>query len=138
MQRFVGKVAFVTGAASGIGLATMTRLGREGAKIFAADINAGQLAEEVAKLSEEGVDIHSRALDVTDEADCRAAVEQCVTQFGKLDVLCNIAGMVLTSSHDGEHPLGVCALPGRYAALAGSGREYCQYFIRGGFAGAAL
>lgn len=98
MQRFDGKVAFVTGAASGIGLATMTRLGREGAKIFAADINAGQLAEEVAKLSEEGVDIHSRTLDVTDEADCRAAVEQCVAQFGKLDVLCNIAGMVLTKN----------------------------------------
>ena len=76
----------------------MTRLGREGAKIFAADINAGQLAEEVAKLSEEGVDIHSRALDVTDEADCRAAVEQCVAEFGKLDVLCNIAGMVLTKN----------------------------------------
>ncbi|MDO8861607.1 SDR family oxidoreductase [Haliea sp. E1-2-M8] len=98
MTRFDGKVAFITGAASGIGLATVARLGREGAKVYASDINAELLARETARLSGEGLDIHTRVLDVTDETDCRAAVEECLAKFGRLDILCNVAGMVLTKN----------------------------------------
>ncbi|MEQ9464586.1 MAG: SDR family oxidoreductase [Haliea sp.] len=98
MERFDGKVAFVTGAASGIGLATVSRLAREGARVYASDINAELLARETALLAGQGLQIHSRVLDVTDEADCRAAVAGCVAHYGKLDVLCNVAGMVLTKN----------------------------------------
>ncbi len=98
MTRFNGKVAFVTGAASGIGLASVARLATEGARVLASDINAELLTQETARLRGEGLQIHSRVLDVTDEADCRAAVEECVAQFGKLDILCNVAGMVLTKN----------------------------------------
>lgn len=96
MKRFDGKVAFITGAASGIGLASAARLGREGAKIYASDINAALLEEESARLAKEGITVTTQALDVTDEAACRAAIEACVKTYGKLDVLCNIAGMVMT------------------------------------------
>ena len=82
MKRFQGKVAFVTGAASGIGLATMARLGCEGAQVYAVDINAEQLAREAASLAGEGLAIRNLALDVSDEAACRAAIAACVAELG--------------------------------------------------------
>lgn len=96
MKRFENKVAFVTGAASGIGFATMARLGREGASIYAVDINTPLLEQETKRLQDEGLDIRAATLDVTDEGACRDAVAACVAHFGKLDILCNIAGMVMT------------------------------------------
>ncbi|GAB3269950.1 SDR family NAD(P)-dependent oxidoreductase [Parahaliea aestuarii] len=96
MQRFDNKVAFITGAASGIGLATAKRLGGEGASLFACDINAEGLEREMSALRDSGVDITYRVLDVSDDAACAAAVAECVATFGKLDILCNIAGMVCT------------------------------------------
>lgn len=96
MKKFEGKIALVTGAASGIGLATMERLGRDGASIYACDISAAALEAEVARLREAGLDVVAQVLDVTDEPACRAAVDDCVDRFGKLDILCNIAGMVMT------------------------------------------
>src|SRR5690606_1534610 len=74
------------------------RLAREGAKVYAFDINAEGLESEAGKLREEGLEIATRVLDVTDEAACRAAVEECVARFGKLDILCNVAGMVMTKN----------------------------------------
>lgn len=66
MNRFVGKVALVTGAASGIGLATAERLAREGAEVLACDVNAALLNEEVERLVEEGLTVTARVVDVTD------------------------------------------------------------------------
>lgn len=92
MQRFVGKVALVTGAASGIGLATAERLAREGARVLACDIQAEKLREEVARLSADGLEVSAHSLDVTDAAACNAAVAAVVAAHGRLDVLCNVAG----------------------------------------------
>jgi len=94
MQRFEDKVALVTGAASGIGRATAIRLASEGASVFLADINADGLTETVAALPE-GCTSATAELNVSDSAACSAVVDQCVAEFGKLDVLCNIAGIAI-------------------------------------------
>lgn len=95
MQRFENKVALVTGAASGIGLATVERLAREGAQVLACDINAALLETEAARLAQQGLKVSARVVDVTDVLACNAAVAAIVAQYGQLDVLCNVAGTLL-------------------------------------------
>ncbi len=91
MRRFEGKAAMVTGAGSGIGRATARRLAAEGARVSISDINAAGLAETMTLL--EGTGHHSQLLDVQQSVACNAAVEAAVAALGKLDVLCNIAGV---------------------------------------------
>jgi len=97
-RRFEGKVALVTGAASGIGRATVLRLAAEGARVFGHDLNGAGLEETAALVAEAGGEAKVRAGDVSDPAECRATVEACVAEFGRLDVLGNVAGMAR-----GEH-----------------------------------
>ncbi|HQR05072.1 MAG: SDR family oxidoreductase [Proteobacteria bacterium] len=94
-RRFEGKAALITGAASGIGLATTERLAREGARILACDINAELLDKEVARLAEQGLAVFAHSLNVTHAGDCSSAVEAAVARFGRLDFLGNIAGTLL-------------------------------------------
>ena len=95
MRRFDGKVAFVTGAAAGIGRATALRLASEGASLFVIDLALDGL-EETAKLCEGlGAEVAHARCDVTREAEVRATVQACVDRFGRLDALCNIAGIIL-------------------------------------------
>lgn len=95
MKRFEGKVAFVTGAAAGIGRATALRLASEGASLYLVDV-ATEGLEETAKLCEEaGAAVGSSRCDVTSEQDVRSTVAACVERFGRLDTLCNIAGILL-------------------------------------------
>jgi meso-butanediol dehydrogenase/(S,S)-butanediol dehydrogenase/diacetyl reductase len=93
-NRYQGKVALLTGAASGIGLATTERLAREGAKILACDINEALLVKEVARLTEQGLAITAQRVDVTDPASVQAAVAAVIAKHGKLDFLGNIAGIL--------------------------------------------
>lgn len=92
IQRFAGRVALVTGAGSGIGRATAERLYQEGASVLLADINAEALATVMSGLDP------ARALgvkaDISQADACQALVRQAVTAWGRLDVLCNIAGML--------------------------------------------
>ncbi len=94
MSQDAEKIAFVTGAASGIGLAISKRFAIAGAKVYCSDINAEALESEADKLRKDGLQVVTGVLDVTDAAACEAAVADCIQQFGGLDVLCNIAGMV--------------------------------------------
>jgi meso-butanediol dehydrogenase/(S,S)-butanediol dehydrogenase/diacetyl reductase len=85
-ERFEGRVALVTGAASGIGKATAERLAAEGATVVGVD-------------RDEGTD---RVHDVSDPQANRALVDDVVAEHGRLDVLCNVAG-ILRFAHAGEH-----------------------------------
>lgn len=89
MARLEGKVAFITGAASGIGRATAVLFAREGARVVVADI-AVAAGEETARMAGNGA-IAMRT-DVTDESSVRAAIRATLEQFGRLDVLHNNAG----------------------------------------------
>jgi NAD(P)-dependent dehydrogenase (short-subunit alcohol dehydrogenase family) len=89
-DRFAGKSALITGAGSGIGRAVALRLAAEGAEVLALDINKETLAETAA--AGDGR-ITARPTDVTTVAECRAAVNDAVQAFGKLDILGNIAGI---------------------------------------------
>jgi len=95
MRRMEGKAAFVTGAAAGIGRATALRLASEGASVYAVDVAMEGLEETAALGRETGAEVVSARCDVTDEADVRANVAGCVARFGRLDTLCNIAGILL-------------------------------------------
>lgn len=92
MQRFTDKVALITGAGSGIGRATAVRLASEGAAVMLIDVNEAGLKETLGMLPE-GAAAEMAVVDVQDSAACKAAVDQAVSTFGKLNVLCNIAGM---------------------------------------------
>ncbi len=88
-ERLAGKVALVTGGASGIGAATARLYAQEGAGVAVADIN-DNLGHDVAKESGDGLYLH---LDTTDEADWETAVQQTLDRFGRLDILVNAAGV---------------------------------------------
>ena len=91
--RFAGKVALVTGAASGIGRATALRLAGEGAAVLAHDVDAAGLDATASAGQEAGGTIRTRAGDLSARAECVAAVAECVDAFGRLDVLGNVAGI---------------------------------------------
>ena len=98
--KLADKVAVVTGAGSGIGAAITEALYREGAKVVAADISGQQ--EDVAKRLGEGcLAVHA---DVTSGADIQAMLAAATSTFGRLDIVCNNAGI------DGElGPTGDCS-----------------------------
>ena len=90
--RLSGKVALVTGAASGIGLATARRCAEEGAVVVACDRDEVRLRASLDELPG-GMDVHlAIPFDVTDEAGWVRAIEEVAARFGSLDVLVNNAG----------------------------------------------
>ncbi len=95
MERFEGKVVFVTGAASGIGRATALRLASEGASVYIVDVAMDGLEETAKSCEEAGAAVAFARCDVTDEDEIRSNIAACVEKFGKLDTLCNIAGILL-------------------------------------------
>lgn len=90
-----GKVAFVTGAGSGIGRACARALAAEGASVAIADIRTDRLHTLRDELEDGGTKVHVVTLDVTDEQAGRAAIQSTVELFDRLDVLVNCAGMML-------------------------------------------
>lgn len=92
MGRFDGQVAWVTGASSGIGAACARELAREGAHVVLSARRADKLHAEVEAIRAAGGSAEARAVDVTDEAACVAAVEAIVADRGGLDVVLANAG----------------------------------------------
>jgi meso-butanediol dehydrogenase / (S,S)-butanediol dehydrogenase / diacetyl reductase len=94
-SRFGGKSILVTGGASGIGKATAERLASEGAQLVIADINitsAQAVAQAIA--TQYGTQAWAVAFNAAQAESCRSMVEESVSLLGRLDVLCNIAGIM--------------------------------------------
>ena len=89
-----GKVAIITGGASGIGLATAQLLSAHGAKIALLDVNQ-QGMEEAAKICEEGREAAFFSCDVTSSKDIQKAVDAVMNKWGQIDVLFNNAGVTV-------------------------------------------
>jgi NAD(P)-dependent dehydrogenase (short-subunit alcohol dehydrogenase family) len=92
-DRFTGKVALVTGAASGIGRATALAFAAEGARVAILDRTAVALRETEAALKQAGGEVLVIACDVSIPEQVEAAVAQVVEQFGRLDIAFNNAGV---------------------------------------------
>lgn len=91
-QRFEGRTVYVTGAASGLGRATAERFAREGAAVFAVDLNGDGVVEVVNGIRAAGGVAFGGAVDVTDLDSVAASVEYMVEQLGSLQILVNVAG----------------------------------------------
>jgi 2-dehydro-3-deoxy-L-rhamnonate dehydrogenase (NAD+) len=87
------KVALVTGAARGIGLAIVERLAREGARVVATDIDFDTQAAEVERLTAAGLVVTALQCDVTSRASVEAAVATTESTYGPIDILVNNAGI---------------------------------------------
>lgn len=93
MQQLAGKVAFVTGAASGIGLGIAEALAQSGVKVMLSDIDGDALDREVARLAATNADVAGFRADVSLKAEIAAAADACVERFGKVHIVINNAGV---------------------------------------------
>ncbi len=99
MIEMSGKAALVTGAASGLGRATALRLAEAGAQLCLIDVSADGLAETAGLAGDAEVLVHQA--DLSDAEACAPAVAAAVARFGRLDALCNIAGIIkFANSHE--------------------------------------
>ena len=102
LERFTDRVVIVTGAASGIGKATAARLATEGAKVLASDITKDALdasvesANALAAASGAGGEVVGHVADISDEGQAAGTIEAAISRWGRIDALCNIAGMLRT------------------------------------------
>ena len=104
MDDLNGKVAFVTGAASGIGLALAKALATEGCKVVLADIEAEPLEQAEKEISGSGAEALAVQCDVSDPASVSAAADRAIEAFGKIHILCNNAGVAPSGALDETTP----------------------------------
>jgi NAD(P)-dependent dehydrogenase (short-subunit alcohol dehydrogenase family) len=94
MGRVDGKVALITGSASGIGKATARLFAREGARVVCADLNGPGAETTAAEIKQAGGDAVAVQANIASEADCEKMVQTTVDTYGRLDVLHNHAGIL--------------------------------------------
>jgi len=97
-MQLAGKVALITGGASGIGRAAALLFAREGAAIALADVNADAGQQVADEIIEAGGRVFFELTDVAASADCRRFVERAIREFGRIDVLFNNAGIIRRST----------------------------------------
>ena len=116
MQELSNKVAVITGAASGIGLALAKRAAAEGMRVVMADIEAPALADAVAEIQATGAAAIGVVTDVANEASIQALADRAFEEFGAVHMLCNNAG----------YP-AVVGRAGRFRTTRGSGHSESTY-----------
>ena len=92
-MRFQDKVVIVTGAAGGIGGAISARFAAEGAKVIVTDMNGAGAEATVALIAGEGGKARALAGDIATAESCRAIIDNVIATEGRIDVLCNNAGI---------------------------------------------
>jgi NADP-dependent 3-hydroxy acid dehydrogenase YdfG len=100
-KKLTGKVAFVTGASSGIGAATALALAEEGANVAVLARRADRLEQVVKRIKDAGVEALPIIADAADEAQLRASIRRVRETFGRLDILVNNAGVMLLGKIEG-------------------------------------
>ncbi len=126
MRDFIDKVAFVTGAASGLGFALARAFGRARMKVMLADIDVDSLEDAVAELKKDQISVRGVECDVSDRASVQHAAAETLAAFGKVHVVCNNAGpgvggpLELTTPGDCDWIIGVDLLGTIYG---------CQTFL---------
>lgn len=93
-ERFINKIAIITGGADGIGKAVAYRLSKEGAKIALFDINESLLKKTVAEFKNSGIDAKGYPIDISDEKQVSDAVMQVEKDGSAIDILVHAAGIV--------------------------------------------
>lgn len=94
MKRLEQRVVLVTGAGGGIGRATALRAAREGARVFCSDMGQAVLDELLAEIVSEGGQAVVHCCDISNPQAVQACVAACLGQFGRLDALVNMAGIL--------------------------------------------
>ena len=93
----IGKVAFITGSASGIGLEIAKTFAQEGAKVVISDLNKEKSDIVAEELQVQGYEAFSAPCDVTDEEAFKSALGSAHNRFGRIDILVNNAGLQYVS-----------------------------------------
>src|SRR5579859_2993703 len=101
-MRLEGKVALVTGAGSGIGMATAILFAREGARVVVNDVNGEAAKQTVESMSDARGQSYEHQADVSDSAAVRAMFRELQSRFGGIDVLVNNAGIAETGNRGEE------------------------------------
>ena len=101
-RSIAGKVAVVTGAASGMGEATAKLFADEGARVAAVDINGEPLARVVAEIEAAGKPVAGWTLDLADGAAINSVIADIAAHFGGIDILINNAGISVPTPIDGD------------------------------------
>ena len=98
MQEFEGRVAVVTGGASGIGLGMCRAFAARSMKVMIADLDDAALAAAATELRDKGVEVATQACDVSKLEDVQALADATIQTFGAVHVLCNNAGVGIPTS----------------------------------------
>src|ERR1700689_2191154 len=106
MKHLAGKTAFVTGAASGIGLGVSTALAQAGLKVMMCDIEQAALDKAVEGLKRTNADVAGVIADVSLKAELQAAAEATLAQYGAVHIVHNNAGVAGSGGYDARGDTG--------------------------------